>query len=104
MNDLSGSSALPEPDFIEVGEGGAKRRIAVRKRAGSLPGVFWLGGFNSDMKGTKAQALDDWAVELVTGATIFLPRGFMLNIAVAEDIVVNTTPDVVFHFSLKRSL
>lgn len=53
---------MPEPDFIEVGDGGTKRRIAVRKRAGDLPGVFWLGGFNSDMKGTKAQALDEWAV------------------------------------------
>lgn len=54
--------------------------------------------------GTEMAPLDDWAVELVTGATIFLPRGFMLDIAVAEDIAVNTTPDVVFHFSLKRSL
>ena len=25
------------------------------------PGMFWLGGFKSDMKGTKAVALDDWA-------------------------------------------
>lgn len=25
------------------------------------PGVFWLGGFMSDMKGTKAAALDAWA-------------------------------------------
>ena len=25
------------------------------------PGVFWLGGFKSDMKGTKAAALDAWA-------------------------------------------
>jgi len=25
------------------------------------PGVFWLGGFRSDMTGTKAQALDAWA-------------------------------------------
>ena len=25
------------------------------------PGLFWLGGFKSDMKGTKASALDDWA-------------------------------------------
>ncbi len=25
------------------------------------PGVFWLGGFKSDMKGTKAEALDAWA-------------------------------------------
>ena len=25
------------------------------------PGLFWLGGFNSDMRGTKAVALDAWA-------------------------------------------
>jgi pimeloyl-ACP methyl ester carboxylesterase len=41
------------------------RTIAVRAREGkgpnSGPGVFWLGGFKSDMKGTKADALDRWA-------------------------------------------
>jgi pimeloyl-ACP methyl ester carboxylesterase len=26
----------------------------------SGPGIFWLGGFKSDMKGTKAEALDEW--------------------------------------------
>ena len=38
------------------------RTIAVRVREGKSekkgPGLFWLGGFMSDMKGTKAQALD----------------------------------------------
>jgi pimeloyl-ACP methyl ester carboxylesterase len=52
-----------EPTFIEVGEGSGRRRIAVRARAGSGPGLFWLGGFNSDMRGTKALALDAWAME-----------------------------------------
>jgi pimeloyl-ACP methyl ester carboxylesterase len=52
-----------EPAFIEVGEGSGRRRIAVRARAGSGPGLFWLGGFNSDMQGTKALALDAWAAE-----------------------------------------
>jgi pimeloyl-ACP methyl ester carboxylesterase len=42
------------------------RTIAVRVResksgSSALPGLFWLGGFKSDMKGTKAAALDDWA-------------------------------------------
>ncbi len=39
------------------------RTIAVRAREGKSrePGVFWLGGFKSDMKGTKAAALDRWA-------------------------------------------
>jgi len=52
-----------EPTFIEVGEGSGRRRIAVRARAGGGPGLFWLGGFNSDMRGTKALALDAWAME-----------------------------------------
>ena len=50
-----------EPAFIEVGEGGSERRIAVRARAGASPGLIWLGGFKSDMTGTKAVALADWA-------------------------------------------
>src|SRR5882762_10449976 len=52
-----------EPAFIEVGIGGGQRKIAVRVRAGAAPGLIWLGGFNSDMKGTKALALDAWAAE-----------------------------------------
>ena len=52
-----------EPAFIEVGEGNGRRRIAVRARSGAAPGLIWLGGFNSDMKGTKALALDAWAAE-----------------------------------------
>src|SRR3954464_7749327 len=52
-----------EPAFIALGEGNARRRIAVRARAGAAPGLIWLGGFNSDMQGTKALALDVWAAE-----------------------------------------
>ena len=59
------NSAAPdqEPAFIRVGHDSGARRIAVRARAGGSPGLFWLGGFNSDMKGTKALALDAWAAE-----------------------------------------
>ncbi len=49
------------PKFLDVGTGADARRIAVRERAGAEPGVLWLGGFKSDMKGTKAAALDAWA-------------------------------------------
>ena len=42
-----------------------ERTIAVRaregKRNGTGPALFWLGGFKSDMRGTKAEALDAWA-------------------------------------------
>lgn len=45
------------PEYIEVGTGAGARRIAVRKQAGTAPGILWLGGFKSDMRGTKAEAL-----------------------------------------------
>jgi pimeloyl-ACP methyl ester carboxylesterase len=40
-------------------DGGA--RLAWRRVEGRGPTVVWLGGFRSDMAGTKAQALADWA-------------------------------------------
>ena len=49
--------------FMTVGADQSQRRIAVRRREGTGPGLVWLGGFSSDMKGTKAQALDDWAAQ-----------------------------------------
>jgi pimeloyl-ACP methyl ester carboxylesterase len=51
------------PDFLKVGRGEAMRRIAVRRRTGAAArtGLLWLGGFKSDMRGTKAVALDRWA-------------------------------------------
>ena len=59
---MTSSAAIGQPPaFIEVGDGDAARRIAVRARAGAAPGLFWLSGFKSDMQGTKAIALDAWA-------------------------------------------
>ncbi|TNC71608.1 alpha/beta fold hydrolase [Rubellimicrobium roseum] len=37
------------------------RRLAVMRQAGQGPHVIFLGGFRSDMTGTKAAWLDDWA-------------------------------------------
>src|SRR5262245_48183271 len=47
--------------FLPVDSSLPDRMIAVRARDGKSPGLFWLGGFKSDMKGTKAEALDCWA-------------------------------------------
>jgi len=47
--------------FLAVGEGTDQRAIAVRRHDGAAPGLLWLGGYKSDMQGTKAQALADWA-------------------------------------------
>ena len=45
---------------IEVGEADEARRIAVLRRPGKAPDIVWLGGYRSDMAGTKAEALDKW--------------------------------------------
>ena len=45
------------PAFIDV-DGAA---IAVRHRPGNAPGLVWLGGYRSDMMGTKAAELDQSA-------------------------------------------
>ncbi len=37
--------------------------IAYLRQDGASPGIIWLGGFKSDMMGTKAGALDEWARE-----------------------------------------
>jgi pimeloyl-ACP methyl ester carboxylesterase len=37
--------------------------LAWRRVAGRGPTVVWLGGFRSDMTGTKAEALADWAAD-----------------------------------------
>jgi len=49
--------------FIEVGEGPDARAVAVRALTGASPGLFWLGGFKSDMQGIKAAALARFADE-----------------------------------------
>lgn len=55
MNETDGF--LPRPP---IGESDGER-LAWRKVAGAGPTVVWLGGFRSDMTGTKAQALAEWA-------------------------------------------
>ncbi|MEO6396281.1 MAG: alpha/beta hydrolase [Devosia sp.] len=34
--------------------------IAVLRRQGGAPGLFWLGGYRSEMTGSKASAIDAW--------------------------------------------
>jgi len=56
---------------VEIGTGAAARVIAVRQRTGASPGLFWLGGFKSDMRGSKAEALDQWAIAQGRACTRF---------------------------------
>lgn len=49
--------AASAPVFIDVDASS----IAVRQAPGAAPGVVWLGGYKSDMLGTKAETLAAWA-------------------------------------------
>ncbi|PWK61025.1 alpha/beta hydrolase [Roseicyclus mahoneyensis] len=49
---------MAEPDFLDTPQG---RRIAWHRFSGREPGVVFLGGLRSDMTGTKAAHLEDWA-------------------------------------------
>lgn len=58
-------------ESILVGDGAAQREIAILRRTGTAPGLFWLGGFKSDMVGSKAEALDALGVDKGFGVTRF---------------------------------
>jgi pimeloyl-ACP methyl ester carboxylesterase len=47
--------------FLSLGEGASARRLAVLAEEGRGPAIVWLGGFRSDMRATKAEALAAWA-------------------------------------------
>ncbi len=52
------------PQFLEVGSGPDRRRIAYLRRPPrhrEKPSVMFLSGFKSDMRGTKADAVAQWA-------------------------------------------
>lgn len=48
---------MSETSYLNTPEG---RRIAYSRRDGARPGVVFLGGFKSDMEGSKALHLDAW--------------------------------------------
>ena len=49
---------MTQPSFLETPQG---RRLAYHRTGGEGPTVVFLGGFMSDMEGTKALHLEDWA-------------------------------------------
>lgn len=64
------STSPPDPpaEICTIGEGATRREIAFRRRQAETsqptgPGLVWLGGFRSDMHGTKAASLDRLAAE-----------------------------------------
>jgi len=51
---------MSKPQFLDRKDG---HRIAYHKREGAQPGIVFLGGFRSDMQGSKAMALEKWCKE-----------------------------------------
>lgn len=49
---------MDQPQFLDSDAG---RCLAFHRIAGTAPGIVFLGGFKSDMTGTKAQHLEAWA-------------------------------------------
>src|SRR3712207_4568805 len=79
------------PQFLNVGEGrGEARRIAVEVRPGAGPTVFWMGGFRSDMRATKAEALDDWAARNGRAYVRFDYSGLGESSGVFEESTIST--------------
>ncbi|MDO8881622.1 carboxylesterase [Pseudotabrizicola sp.] len=51
---------MTQPHFLTTPQ---SRRIAYHQTEGQGPGIVFLGGFRSDMTGTKALFLQDWAAQ-----------------------------------------
>lgn len=59
-----GGCFVPKPSkFLEVASHDLVRDIAISSQEGTSPGIFWLGGYNSDMFGGKANALSELCEE-----------------------------------------
>jgi pimeloyl-ACP methyl ester carboxylesterase len=51
------------PEFLHREDAPGPRKLAFLRQPGSGAAVVWLGGFRSDMRATKAEALSAWAGE-----------------------------------------
>lgn len=54
---MSRSEDRADLSHLDIGEGREARRIAYRAFGGGTPALLWLGGYRSDMAGTKAEHL-----------------------------------------------
>jgi pimeloyl-ACP methyl ester carboxylesterase len=59
------------PEMLTVGADAAARDIAVLRRPGAAPGLFWMGGYRSEMTGSKAEAIDAYGAARGLAVTRF---------------------------------
>jgi pimeloyl-ACP methyl ester carboxylesterase len=75
--------AVEEPEFLSVGTGETERPIAMQIRRPAKKSVetyfVWLSGYRSDMGGSKALALDEFAAEHGLGSIRFDYSGHGLS-------------------------
>lgn len=76
--------------FIKRQDG---EKIACRLRPGRGPTILWLGGFRSDMDGTKAQAVDAWAQQTGHAFVRFDYFGHGLSSGTFEDGTISRWRD-----------
>jgi len=59
--------------------------------------------FNSAAYNSSLKELGDFSTQLTLGGTLLLGEATLLDIGVTEDIITDTSSDVVFHLALRRS-
>jgi pimeloyl-ACP methyl ester carboxylesterase len=77
------------PHKLAIGQGAVSRTLAVVARAGASLPVLWLPGFRSDMRSTKAEALDRWAASRGRALVRFDYTGHGESSGVFEDSTVS---------------
>ncbi|MEJ2033278.1 MAG: DUF3187 family protein [Deltaproteobacteria bacterium] len=61
-----------------------------------------LDGHTSFFKGSDFKRIDHWATQLVGGFTFHMPAKILFDLAISENVFVETAPDVSLLASLKR--
>jgi hypothetical protein len=61
-----------------------------------------LNGSTPLYRGSSLDELSKSPLLLISGGTLRLPEGYLLDIGVAEDVAVATAPDVSFHLGLSK--
>ncbi len=78
---MTENASLPAPDYFD----GPNGRLAYRSVQGKGPTVVWLGGLRSDMDGSKATVLHEWAAREGRSFLRFDYSGHGLSDGVFED-------------------
>jgi hypothetical protein len=68
----------------------------------SLAFKIQVDGHTPFYRDSSLEELDGSSLQLTVGGTVGITEALVLDLGVSEDIVVNTSPDVVFHIALNN--